>query len=397
MLELDEPADLLVTCARGLAPYLREELLALGHEPREERETGIEIEATLREAYRLNLQLRTAYHVLYRVAVFRCTDPDDLYHEVRELPWEELIAQDGYVSVASRVRHETVRNSMFPNLRTKDAIVDRIAERRGERPDAGPQRDQSVVSLRWFDDEASVFLDLSGQKLSDRGYRRSPHKAPLRETLAAAIVLASGYDGSQPLLNPMCGSGTLAIEAALVASGRAPGLLRSGFGLQHLLGYDEEVWQGLRAEARRATKPGKPAPIVASDLDPQAVEAAQRNAVTAGVDHLIRFEVADFAESPVPEPNEAGGIVLVNPEYGERLGKSNELPATYKRFGDFLKQRCTGYTCWLFTGSKPLSKKVGLRANRRLTFMNGDIECKLLRYELYAGKHRKEPKADGAE
>lgn len=382
------PSTLRITCTRGLAPFLRAELAAQGFEVADDGvETGVEVTGDMRDALRLCLTLRTPLHVLYHLDTFHCDSGDDLYHGLRGLPWEDWIDTDEYLSVVSRVNHPSVTNSMWPNLKSKDAIVDRIQDARGERPDSGPKRDNAVVTLHWSEHEASVYLDASGLKLSDRGYRKRPHSAPLRETLAAGIVLATGYDGAGPLVNPMCGSGTLAIEAALLASGRAPGLLRGNFGAKHLRGFDPEAYEALRRELRQTKRtPGR---IIASDRDRKAVEAAKHNAKTAGVDDLIEFHVCDFAETPVPEVEE-GGHVLFNPEYGERLGDVEKLAETYGRIGDFFKQSCQGYTGWVFTGNRQLLKKVGLRTSRKIPFYNGEIECRLARYWLYKGKHKGE-------
>jgi len=205
----------------------------------------------------------------------------------------------------------------------------------------------------------------------------------MQETLAAGVLLASGYTGREPLVNPMCGSGTLAIEAALIATGRAPGLIRDQYGFMHALGFDLDAWQGFRHEARKGGNKFAPAPIIATDRDARAVEAARRNAQTAGVDHLITFEVCDFLETSIPE---GPGIVILNPEYGMRVGEIAALEVTYAGIGDFFKQRCAGYTGYVFTGNLDLAKKVGLRASRRMIFWNAKIECRLLKYELYVGR-----------
>lgn len=381
-MNLDRPGDLRVTCGRGLVPYLQDEVEALGFTVDEAGETSVGLRGTLRDALRLNLHLRTAYHVLFLLERFRCQDGDDLYREVAAFPWEEWVDPDGYVSVVSRVENPTVTNSMFPNLKVKDGLVDRIQDRVGRRPNSGPKKNGLVLTLHWFAQDARLYLDCSGEKLSDRGYRKLPHKAPMRETLAAGVLAAAGYTGAQPLVNPMCGSGTLAIEAALIATGRAPGLLRSNYSALHLKDFDSESWQGLRKAARQV-EAGEPAPIIASDRNPRAVEAARKNAQTAGVEKLITFQVCDFADTSIPDAE--GGIVLLNPEYGERLGDITKLEPMYERIGDFFKKSCQGYTGYIFTGSQQLAKKVGLRTKRKLPFWNGDIECRLLKYELYRG------------
>jgi putative N6-adenine-specific DNA methylase len=239
------------------------------------------------------------------------------------------------------------------------------------------------VQFYWKENFCRLYLNTSGQKLSDRGYRKMPHKAPLRESLAAAIIMATGYDGGVPLVCPMCGSGTLAIEAALMASRRAPGLLRSNYGFMHLKYFDRQKWRQMRTDALKKNKTrggkaiSKPVRIIATDIDSDAVEAARKNAMTAGVSHLIDFDICDFAETVIPpEP----GIIVMNPEYGMRLGEIEKLKNTYKRIGDFLKQKCAGYTGYIFTGNPVLSKNVGLRTSRRIEFYNGNIECRLLKY-----------------
>lgn len=373
-----------VTCAPGLISPLVEELEALGHTVEETWTTGAVVQASLTECMRLNLCLRTANAVLYELREFRCDSPDDLYREARGVAWETYIPVDGYVSVISHVDHPSIDNSMFPNLKLKDAIVDRFMELCSRRPDSGPDRHRIVVNLFWKHRTARLFLNTSGRKLADRTYRKMPHAAPMQETLAAAVVMATGYDGSQSLVLPMCGSGTLAIEAALIGTHRAPGMVRDNYALQHLRTYDADAWRALRRDLRKQAG-DLSQPIRATDIDPRAIEAARQNARTAGVEHLIEFGVCDLDDSPAP--NE-GGILIVNPGYGKRLGDAEELQPLYKRIGDFLKQRCAGSRGFVFTGNMELAKHVGLRTSRRQTFYNADIECRLLAYEIYAGTRK---------
>jgi len=205
----------------------------------------------------------------------------------------------------------------------------------------------------------------------------------MQEALAAAVILATKWDRKSAFINPMCGSGTLAIEAALLASNKAPGLMRHNFGFSHIKGYDDTVWKDLRQEAARKTSRTLSFPIIASDNDPRALSAARENAKSARVDHLIRFELCDFEETPIPDTNK--GIVILNPEYGERMGEEEILEETYGFIGDFFKKKCKGYTGYIFTGNMDLAKKVGLKAKRRIEFYNAKIDCRLLEYELYEG------------
>jgi len=386
-MDLHGPHTIRITCAPGLVDYLRREVEELGYTVDSSRPIGLVITAGIHDAMRLNLFLRTAFNVLVLIDAFVCPDPDELYGHVHDLPWEEMISPDEYLSVVSSVNTPTITDWRFASLKVKDAIVDRVASVVGTRPNSGPQRENFVVHLYWNGDDAQLFLNTSGRKLADRNYRKMPHKAPMQETLAAGVILATGYDGSMSLVNPMCGSGTIAIEAALIASGRAPGLLRDNFGFMHHRDFDSDTWQSMRRSARKIRNKGTIAPIIATDIDERAIWAAKKNAETAGVQHMIQFEVCDFAETPIPPEK---GIVVINPEYGERLGVITELEKTYKRIGDFFKQQCPGWTGYIFTGNLELAKKVGLRASRRMEFLNAKIDCRLLKYELYEGTRRKE-------
>jgi putative N6-adenine-specific DNA methylase len=210
-------------------------------------------------------------------------------------------------------------------------------------------------------------------------------EAPLQETLAAALIRATGWDGVGHFVNPMCGSGTLAIEAALLARRVAAGLGRKNFGFMHLLGYREKAWQDLQTAARQEILEKPAGRIVATDIRPEAVEAARRNARTAGVDRAISFAVCPFGDTPLP-PGQ--GVVVINPPYGERMGELAALGETYQAIGDFLKRKGQGYQGFIFTGNPGLAKRVGLRTRQRLTFFNGDIECRLLHYDLYQGSRK---------
>ena len=222
------------------------------------------------------------------------------------------------MSVVARADTPAIKDWKYAGLKVKDAIVDRISSSEGQRPDSGPERDRVVVNVYWKEDRVWVYLNASGRKLADRSYRRIPFMAPMQETLAAGVLMATSYSGDQPLVNPMCGSGTLAIEAALIASGRPVGLLRSNFGLMHVKGFDANAWKTERVAAKKLRNKITPARIIATDIDERAIAAAKKNAETAGVSHMIDFAVCDFADTDVPEEK---GIVLLNPEYGERLGE----------------------------------------------------------------------------
>lgn len=370
-----------IVCPRHAGPFLCQELESLDYEIEPEGESAAVVRATLDDCLELVLKLRTAEHVRYPLARFRCPSPKALYTHTAAYAWEQLIPDDGYLSVTSVVDHPSINNTMHANLVVKDAIVDRISKKLGRRPDSGSDRTGVVVHLHWKDDRASLSLSVNGRRLADRGYRRIPHHAPMRETLAASVLIAMGYDGSSPLINPMCGSGTLAIEAALIAARRAPGLLRSDYGILHTMLDIESDWRSARARAKTRSNHTVPR-IIASDHDPAAIEAARRNAAVAGVEQLIEFQVCDFADTPVPD---GPGHVVLNPEYGMRMGDVADLEPVYERIGDFFKKRCIGKTGHVFTGSKHLAGKIGLRSSRRIPFVNASIPCRLLSYEMYSG------------
>ena len=385
---------LLISCAKGIPPYLKEELIRLGFPIRTELEAGVETTGTLNDAMRLNLLLHTGNRVLLELDRFTAYQPDDLYKRIQLIAWEDLIPDTGYFTVTSFVNTPAIRDDRFANVRVKDAIVDRFREKTGHRPDSGNERSGVVVFLYWNQGDVKIYIDTSGESLSRRGYRKIPLAAPMAESLAAAVVCATGWTGEGNFVNPMCGSGTLAIEAALLAQGRPPGLLRSNYGFMHLKGFDDEAWQKIRQEARVLPKRKFSGRIIASDLRAEAIEAARQNARTAGVEQLIEFMDCDFAETPVPE---GGGVALFNPEYGMRLGEEEELEPVYRRIGDFFKKQCMGYTGYVFTGNMILGKMIGLRSSRRILFYNANIECRLLAFKLYEGTKRQKKEGEGGE
>lgn len=383
MIEVFNTASkVILTCNRRLSPYLEQEVVDLGFNVVRSFNTGLELHASVNDCIKLNLHLRTASQVLYELKSFRARDPEELYNNLVDIAWEEIIPFDSYFTVTSNVHNETITTPLFANVKVKDAIVDRIKAKKGLRPDSGPDSHKCVVHLHWIEERAEIFLDTSGETLAKHSYRKHPGKAPMLEALASSTIFATGWDKKTPFINPMCGSGTLAIEAALIAQNRKPGLQRMNYSFMHFIGYNEEVFFEERRILKEVTDKKNLPVIIASDISAEAVEIARLNARTAGVEHIIQFEVCDFEKTTVPEEN---GVIMFNPEYGERLGVHNTLEATYKRIGDFMKQKCRGYRGYIFTGNPDLAKKIGLRASRRIEFFNGKLDCRLLQYELYEG------------
>jgi len=383
MNDFNQKGKVVITCKDRFAPYLEEEVKALGFRPKGVFRTRVELEASLNDCIFLNLHLRTASHVLFEIKSFYLRHADDIYRRVKALPWEEYFTNTTYFSVSSQVDNESVDNPLFVNVRVKDAIVDRFRDDTGERPNSGSEYEGAVLQLYWKDTQASIYINTSGETIAKHGYRKIPGDAPMLEALAAATVLASGWRGQGVFLNPMCGSGTVAIEAAMIATNRYPGLFRDHYSFMHFIGYDAAVYQKFKKELEEKITEPVACRIIASDISKQAVMISQENAQTAGVADIIEFETTDFRESTVPETD--NGFVFLNPEYGERLGDSEELEETYKEIGDFLKKKCAGYKGYIFTGNLDLAKKIGLKAKRRMEFYNGTIDCRLLQYELYKG------------
>ncbi len=380
------PSRIIITCSKRMSPYLQQEVIALGFTEVRHFATGVELFGTIIDTIRLNLNLRCASQVLYSLKEFAADSPDDIYANVLALPWESIFWEESYFSVTSNVDHPTIRTSMFANVKVKDAIVDRMREKTGRRPDSGPLADRTVIHLFWKDTTAELFIDTSGETLAKHGYRKIPGKAPMLESLAAATLLASKWDRKSPFINPMCGSGTLAIEALLLATCRSPGLFRSNYSFMHLNGYRDEYYNDERRKLDDQVIDIPGLVVVATDISEDAVNISKINAGIAGVAQYIQFEICDFEATQVPD--DGGGVVFFNPEYGERLGVLIELGATYSRIGDFLKKKCRGYTGYIFTGNLDFAKKIGLKTSRRIEFYTGKIDCRLMEYELYAGTKR---------
>ena len=377
------PSRIIITCNKRLTPWLQIEVEELGFKIVDTFSTGVEIEGTVNDCIKLNLNLRCGSQVLYSLFQFRCNSPDDLYNRIIKYEWETIIPTNGYLTVTSHVDHPSVNNTMFTNVKVKDAIADRIRRETAKRPDSGPELDGVVINLHWWEITAEVFLDTSGQTLSKHNYRKIPGKAPMLEALTTSTLLASKWDFKSPFVNPMCGSGTVAIEAALMATNRRPGLLRSNYSFMHVIGYDIREYHRHYQKLKDQITEVPDLKIIATDISEDAIKISRVNAGIAGVEDMIEFDQCDFEETKVPEGT---GVVYFNPEYGERLGELQELEATYKRIGDFMKKKCQGYTGYIFTGNLDLAKKIGLKASRRYEFYTAKIDCRLLEYELYAGK-----------
>ena len=382
----NSPSKIIITCNKRLAPYLEMEVKDLGFEIEDSFSTGVALKGTVKDCIILNLNLRCASQVLYSLKSFKCDGPDALYDNLLAYEWEKIISPDGYLTVTSHAEHFTVNNEMFVNVKVKDAIVDRMRRESSGRPDSGSEMDKAVFNLYWKDERAEIFLDTSGETLAKHGYRKIPGKAPMLEALASATVMAAKWDKQSPFVNPMCGSSTVAIEAVLIATNRRPGLFRTNYSFMHVIGYDEKFYQAEAEKLRSQIIEIPNLKVIATDINPDAIDISKINAGIAGVEHLIEFSVCDFQLTEMPA---TPGVVFFNPEYGERLGDVAELEGTYGFIGDFLKKKCQGYMGYIFTGNLDLAKKIGLKAKRRIEFYSAKLDCRLLEYELYAGSREK--------
>ncbi|MDQ5909255.1 MAG: rRNA (guanine2069-N7)-methyltransferase / rRNA (guanine2445-N2)-methyltransferase [Pseudomonadota bacterium] len=379
-------SDFFATAPAGIEPLLTAELAVLGAQHLKPARGGIRFRGTLEVAYRACLWSRTASRVLLPLAEFPMADADALYAGVHQLPWEEHLAPEGTLSVEFNGTGSGIDHSHFGALRVKDAIVDRFRAQCGQRPDVNRQQPDVRIHVQLHNGQATVSLDLSGDSLHRRGYREATVSAPLKETLAAALLLKSGWPeiaaAGGPLIDPLCGSGTLAIESAWIAGDRAPSLSRQHWGFSGWLGHVPALWKRLLKEAQERWSAGQSRIplILASDHDPKAVRATLINAGRAGVADRLRVERRDLAKvEPPPGPP---GLFIANPPYGERLGEQDELAVLYPQIGDQLKTHFAGWRAAIFTGNPDLGKRMGLRAEKAHTFYNGPLECRLLRFRV---------------
>jgi putative N6-adenine-specific DNA methylase len=364
---------------RGAEEVAAAELEALGARKVSAGKGGVAFVADRAGLYKANLWLRTASRVLVQLAVFPCATPAELYGGVHAIDWTELITPAMTLAVDCSLRDSALTHSGFVALKTKDAVVDCIREACGSRPNVDTSAPDVRINVHLHKNVCTVSLDSSGDSLDRRGYRLERNEAPLRETLAAAVIALTGWDGSIPLADPMCGSGTIPIEAALVAGQVAPGLQRS-FGFQNWLDFDARLWQQLLEEADRSIHKLPVGLITGYDLDSRALACASRNAAKAGFEGQLHFF---HAALDTFQPEGDTGVVIINPPYGKRLGAEDELKELYCLIGDIMKKRCRGWTGYVLTGNLELAKYIGLKASRRFVLFNGAIECRLLKYELY--------------
>jgi len=373
------------SCPRGLEALLAEELLGLGARSAERVPGGVAFEGDLRVCYRANLESRLATRVLARLAHTPYRNEKDVYEVALALRWPEWFSEKHSIRVDVNAIRSPLKSLEFVTLRIKDAVCDRFRADRGIRPDVDTR--SPGVRIQGFLDRENVtlYLDTSGEPLHKRGYRKEAGEAPLKENLAAGIVRLTGWDGSEPLLDPMCGSGTLAIEAAMMALAIPPGHAR-GFGFERLAGFDARLWKDVREQALAHSLAPRRLAIFARDRYGEELKRTRANLEAAGLADCVELKQAEILDSSAPA---LAGVLIANPPYGARLGEDAALAEFYPKLGDTLKKYYAGWRCYLFSGDARLPKLIHLTASKRTPLYNGPLECRLYEYRIVTGSMRK--------
>ncbi len=376
-----QSTELVAKTAQGLEDVLADEITRLGATVTVKGQRVVHFMADQAMMYKANLHLRTAFRIMMPVASFTANSPDELYREAYKTEWEQYFTTNDSFAIDFTIHSPLFSHSQFAALRIKDAIADRFRNLfSNQRPSVDTYDPDFLVQLHISGNECHLLLDSSGQSLHKRGYRTFQVAAPLNEVLAAGMVMLSGWDGQTVLYDPMCGSGTIAIEAALLQRDIAPGLFREKFGFQSWKNYDDKLWKSTVSDALRQSKPSPDAPIYASDILSSAIKKSVENAQNAGLPD-INFFTADFI-SDKPLIEETGGFIFINPPYGERL-EQYQINNFYKDIGNTLKRQYKNYTAWLLTAHLEGLKHIGLQTSKRITLFNGPLECRLVQYKMY--------------
>lgn len=373
-----------------MEPLLKEELLKCGATDVQEAVAGVSFKGSLECGYRACLWSRTASRILLVLKTFKAATAEELYEGVLGIDWnahltiQTTFAVSFSASQSQLQRNSQIKHTHFAALKVKDAIVDQMRELYDDRPSIDPVNPDVRINVYLHDNMATLSIDLSGESLHRRGYREQGNEAPLKENLAAAIVLLADWQKApgKDFIDPMCGSGTLVLEAALIACNKAPGLLRQSFGFLRWQGHIPSLWKKLvaEAEAEVITDSQKLPKISGFDKDPRSIAIATSNLAKAGFKGWVSFKVQELSDCA---PSSAQGIIVTNPPYGERMGDVEKLKPLYSQLGDIFKQKFKGWDAYIFTSSPDLAKVVGLKTARRFVLFNGSLECRLLKYNLF--------------
>ena len=375
--------SLFVTCPRGLEAPLSQELEQLKCQDIRAVDGGVACKGGMEQVYRINLHSRTASRVLLRLTKSGYRNEQDIYKAAKNIRWTDWFDLEQTFKVKVEGKRAQVKSLDFVGLKIKDAVCDVFRDACGARPNVGKIRPDIRIHAFIDERDIQIFIDTSGEALFKRGYRQDTGEAPMRENLAAGLLLLAGYDGTQPFQDPFCGSGTIVIEAAWIATCRAPGLMRR-FGFEKLKNFDAALWKKLQHEAETQIRPA-PAPISGSDNDRHMIRAAVANAQAAEVDTFVRFEVKDAQDT---RPNGEGGILISNPPYGVRLAEVQALQALYPQLGAWLKQYYAGWLAGMFTGDRDMPKFMRLSPKRKIPLYNGNLDCRLFLMDMVKGSNR---------
>ncbi|MBA4239886.1 MAG: RNA methyltransferase [Sphingobacteriaceae bacterium] len=371
------------TTFHGLEDVLVNELMKLGARDIVPFKRGVSFTGDKGFMYKANLCLRTALKVLVPIYSFTANNEHELYEKMKEYEWEELLNVDDTLAINATVNSDEFNHSLYVSQKTKDAICDRFVEKFDVRPNVDLDRPTLRIYVHIFRNQVNVSLDSSGDSLFKRGYRVDIDTAPMKEVLAAGMVLLSGWQPHLPLIDGMCGSGTLGIEAALYANNIPPGVFREEFGFMKWHDYDKELWDKIYESTINRIKDDMPN-IISSDIDIVPLEMAKRNGAVAKVDDVIQYEHISFFDLMPTKPH---GTILLNPPYDERI-KMEDTNAFYKQIGDKLKKDFGGWTCWIISSNMEAIKSIGLHPSKKMTLFNASLECKLLKYEMYSGSKK---------
>jgi len=384
-----QPQSFFAPCPRGLEGVLCAELEQLGAQAVVATPGGAAFAGPFALCYRVNLESRIASRVLWRVFHGSYRDEQDLYRAAHELPWRDWFAARRTIKVKVSAQHCPLKSLDFVTLRIKDAVCDQFREATGARPSVDTRQPDIRIDAFLDHKDVTLYLDTSGEALFKRGLRKAATDAPLRENLAAGILRLTGWTGQQALLDPMCGGGTILMEAALMARNIAPGLGRR-FAFEKLTNFDPRAWRDLCEVSRSRQTAKTPRAIYGSDLEGQALHAARANLEAAGLADAVALKQADVLALKPPSDE---GILVTNPPYGVRLGEEEALAEFYPRLGDNLKRNFAGWRAYIFTADLRAPKLIGLAASRRTPLFNGALECRLFEFKLVSGSMRKQKAA----
>ncbi|MCB2221890.1 MAG: class I SAM-dependent RNA methyltransferase [Bacteroidetes bacterium] len=368
----------------GLEEVLARELEELGAKQVRTVNRGAAFFGDKKLLYKANYCCRTALRILQPIAVFEAANEQKLYDGIGRIDWSEYLDINGTFAVSGVTTYSNITHSKYLALKTKDAIADQFREKFGKRPNVKLDNPDLAINVRIFRDECTVSIDSSGDSLHKRGYRVATGPAPISEVLAAGMVLLSGWDGTTNFIDPMCGSGTIPIEAGLIACHIPPGSFREEYSFKHWNNYEPELWEEVRLDAEAKRKNEIPGKIIGSDWSGRVLQTARENVRSAGLEHVVKLGV-DFIRDTIPP--EGKGIMISNPPYGERI-KPHDIEKLYSEIGDSLKKNFTGYSAWIISSHKEAMKHVGLRPSRNLTVFNGQLECRLACFEMYEGSKK---------